>query len=313
MFLNNSISALLAIAIVGIILTALLTKRSFVASTTILAMFSCLALLNSCHNTLLFVIALEGYNLCYILFLFINNANKSAIERLLLLSMSILSIMVFGLCSLQVYPTSIIGKSLILMGLLFKLGVVPFHTWILDLYDHASFRIIAITDGVLKIMLATVFVHILPCVNTELLPILRILGYISLVVGSTLALYERNIKRWIGSLSIGHVGIIMCTAGVASSNVSTTALLYLVAYGTCVVVFCISKNNIFKVTILCSMVGLPPFHTFLVKINLIKDLLNNSCAYTLLAIMIYFIIELISTIRWIIHFFEQFSKLYTKN
>ena len=261
------------------------------------------------HKPIPFVIALEGYNLCYILLLFINRANRHTLKRLLLLSMLILSIMMFGVCLLQIQPTSIVGKSLILIGLLFKLGVFPFHTWVLEVYENVSFRIIAITDSIMKPMLAIIFVKILPNINTELLPILHALGYLSLIFGSLLALHEHNIKRWIGSLSIGHIGIIMCVASTTSvlpSNATMATLLYIIAYSSCTVVFCISKNNILKVITLCGMVGLPPFYTFFAKINLITELLNSTDMYALLAIMLYFVVELTSIIRWLIHYFYKF-------
>lgn len=293
----------LVIACAGIILTILLTNRSFTAVSVVLAIFACFALMFASNNALPFVIALEGYNLCYILFLFINRTNRKTIRRLLLLSMLVLSIMIFGLCNLKIYTASTLAELLILIGLLFKLGIVPFHTWILDVYDHASFRIIAVTDGIMKVSLATIFMYKIPYINTIILPILHIFGFFSLAVGAIMALHTHNIRRWLGCLSIGHAGIIMCCASVQSS-VPTAALLYLLSYSTCTIVFCISKYNLLKVTMLCAMVGLPPFHTFFTKINLIKELLSSSNTYTLLVIMLYFIFELISVIRWIMYYYK---------
>ena len=240
----------------------------------------------------IFVMALEGYNLCYVLLLCVTKTNSSIISRLLLLSMIILSIMIFGLSLLKYIP-----KLMILTGLLFKLGVVPLHTWILDVYEHTSFKIIAITDGIFKLILTTIFVH--KNLGIHFATILHILGYVSLATGAILALHEHNIKRWLGSISIGHSGIIMCTVSASQNSIAIASLICVASYSLCVIVFCLSRNYLFKVCLIFAMVGLPPFHTFFAKVNLVEELLKSNFVYEVVSIMIYFAVELISAIRWI--------------
>ncbi len=269
---------------------------------SLIAISSCLAVMFLTKEPLVFIVALEGYNLCYELLLYITKVNISSVKRLIQLSMLVFAIIAFGLCILQLKKLDYIGKLLIIIGFLFKLGTVPFHSWIIDIYGNSPFGIIAVTDGVFKVILTAIFINFLPILNINYTQLIHILGYMSLAVGSFLALKENNIKKWLGNLSIGHIGVVLCTISTNPTNLSIAGLIYLFASGSCTAVLCLAKNNIFRVIVIFAMLGLPPFHTFFAKVNLIEELLRQHCAYALLAIITYYIIELISAVRYIKRF-----------
>ncbi len=275
------------------------------------SILACFAVMLLALEPLDIFVALEGYNLSYIIFLYITGVNIKTIKRLLMQSMLIFSIMAFGVSLIQTNTADEFGKLLIFIGILFKLGAVPFHSWIIDIYKHSPIGVIAVTDGVFKIVLTAIFVRFVSIAHIRFEPLIHTLGYISLTIGAILALREHNIKKWLGCLSIGHIGVVLCATSIVQTNLSIAVIIYLLAYGACVICFAFVKNNILKILILFAMLGLPPFHTFFAKVNLIEELLKQNCMCNLSAIIIYFVIELISAIRYIRFFLK--TKNFDKN
>jgi len=107
----------------------------------------------------------------------------------------------------------IIGFSMFIVGFLFKIGIVPFHMWIPDVYEGASTPVTVYLAVLVKIAVVALFIRV---IISGLMPIAQdwqfiLIGFsiISMVIGNVVALIQSNIKRLLAYSSIGHAGYIL--------------------------------------------------------------------------------------------------------
>lgn len=132
-----------------------------------------------------------------------------------------------------------IGAALILVGLGFKVAVVPFHMWTPDVYHGAPTSVTAFMAVGAKAAgfaaLLRVFVLAFPALSVDLTPILWGLAALTMILGNVVAIAQTNIKRMLAYSSIAHAGYILMALvpfgqeGLSEDSVAS-ALFYLVAY-----------------------------------------------------------------------------------
>ncbi|HSL46165.1 MAG TPA: NADH-quinone oxidoreductase subunit N [Anaerolineales bacterium] len=132
-----------------------------------------------------------------------------------------------------------IGSALILVGLGFKIAVVPFHMWTPDVYQGAPTAVTAFMSSGAKIAgfaaLLRVFATAFPSIAADMTDIFWALAVLTMILGNLIAISQTNIKRLLAYSSIAHAGYILM-AFVPYGNpevapVSVAAgLFYLVAY-----------------------------------------------------------------------------------
>jgi NADH-quinone oxidoreductase subunit N len=129
----------------------------------------------------------------------------------------------------------LIGLSLILVGLAFKVAAVPFHAWSPDVYDGAPTPAVAwMASGVKAAAFAglvRIFVLTFSNYGSTWRPIVYALAILSMVVGAALAIVQSNVKRMLAYSSISHAGF-MLMALQASSTEGTAAIAFYVAVYT---------------------------------------------------------------------------------
>ncbi len=139
----------------------------------------------------------------------------------------------------------LLGAGMILVGLGFKVAVVPVHMWTPDVYEGAPTPVTALMSvgpqlGGFAALLRIVVVALPPLALNADQPaawqqVFWIIAALTLVVGNVVAIAQTNIKRMLAYSSIAHAGYIMMavaaagTSGVANSA-AQAALLYLMAY-----------------------------------------------------------------------------------
>lgn len=133
----------------------------------------------------------------------------------------------------------LVGAALILIGLGFKVAVVPFHMWTPDVYHGAPTSVTAFMAVGAKAAgfaaILRVFVLAFPVLSADLAPIFWGLAALTMVLGNVVAIAQTNIKRLLAYSSIAHAGYIMMAlvpygqANVSADSVAS-ALFYLVAY-----------------------------------------------------------------------------------
>jgi NADH-quinone oxidoreductase subunit N len=141
-------------------------------------------------------------------------------------------------------PVGLIGVGLILVGVAFKLSLVPMHLWAADVYEGAPAPVSAFIATVSKGAVAAVFLRFLVAGNLMVcgpVPfILTALAVASMFVGNLMALRQENLKRLLAYSSIAHMGyllVALLAAGMADETATKTGDLpvaavtyYLVAY-----------------------------------------------------------------------------------
>jgi len=133
-------------------------------------------------------------------------------------------------------PGLIFGLMLVLVGVGFKAGAVPFHLWVPDVYQGAPLPITGFLASASKAAGFVLLLRILrgPFVNEEeaglWVSCLVGMAMLSMVLGNLAAIPQRNIKRLMAYSGIGHAGFLM--AGVAANTrpAEGMVLYYLVSY-----------------------------------------------------------------------------------
>lgn len=129
----------------------------------------------------------------------------------------------------------LLGIALLGMGLLFKFGAVPFHSWKPDVYQGAptpvtalmgSCTVVAAFGGLLR-----VFYVAFPGMRWDWLPLMWGVAIITMIAGAIFAITQADVKRMLAYSSIAHAGF-MLTGLVATSQAGLAgSLFYLAAYG----------------------------------------------------------------------------------
>ncbi len=126
------------------------------------------------------------------------------------------------------------GFSLIIVGIGFKLGVVPFHMWTPDVYQGApapvSGFIASVSKGGMVGLLFRLFLEYHITQYSSILLVFSIIAIASMFIGNFLALLQDNVKRIMAYSSIAHFGYIL-VAFLAAGNMGIEAgAFYLTAY-----------------------------------------------------------------------------------
>lgn len=126
------------------------------------------------------------------------------------------------------------GAGLMIVGLGFKLSIVPFHLWTPDVYEGgpgpaATFLASASKVAVFVVLLRLVFVA--PAFQGDWLHgVLAVLALVTMLVGNLLALAQSNLKRLLGYSSIAHFGYLLVALVISDGLAVETASVYLVTY-----------------------------------------------------------------------------------
>jgi NADH-quinone oxidoreductase subunit N len=147
-----------------------------------------------------------------------------------------------------------VGLGLLVVGLAFKIALVPFHQWAPDVYDGALTPLVAFMSTAPKVALIAALFRVMeagfsmPQVKPIWALALSMLSVLTMTVGNLAALPQRNIKRMLAYSSIAHAGY-MVMAVLALDEAGMTALVfYGVAYtlmtvGAFVVTQLVEKEN----------------------------------------------------------------------
>ena len=119
--------------------------------------------------------------------------------------------------------------------MLFKVGAVPFHSWIPDVYQGAPTPVTAFMAAATKIAafgaMLRIFYVALPGFKDDWRPLMWGVAILTMVVGTVTAVSQSDVKRMLAYSSVAHAGFIL--TGVIALNDSGVAatLFYLFAYG----------------------------------------------------------------------------------
>jgi NADH-quinone oxidoreductase subunit N len=140
--------------------------------------------------------------------------------------------------ALKVHSPSNLGVTLglvfIVVAVAFKLGAVPFHMWLPDVYQGSPTSVTLFIGTVPKIayfaLALRLLAHGLGGVSAEWTQMLSVLAVLSLVVGNTVALVQTNIKRLLAYSTISNVGYILLGFVAGTPDGYSAALFYTLVY-----------------------------------------------------------------------------------
>ncbi|TXC94212.1 NADH-quinone oxidoreductase subunit NuoN [Streptomyces sp. ISID311] len=128
----------------------------------------------------------------------------------------------------------LIGAALVLMGLLFKVGAVPFHMWTPDVYQGAPTPVTGFMAAATKVaafgaLLRLLYV-VLPGMRWDWQPVMWGVAIITMLGGAIVAITQTDIKRLLAYSSIAHAGFILAGVIATSEDGVSSVLFYLAAY-----------------------------------------------------------------------------------
>jgi NADH-quinone oxidoreductase subunit N len=126
------------------------------------------------------------------------------------------------------------GLAFLLVGFGFKVAAVPFHTWTPDVYQGSPTPVTAFMAGASKAAgfaaLLRVFFSTFSTLRPDWKPLVWGLAVASLLVGSVLAVVQKDVKRMLAYSSISHAGYILVGLQAANDRGIAGSLFYLLAY-----------------------------------------------------------------------------------
>jgi NADH-quinone oxidoreductase subunit N len=125
------------------------------------------------------------------------------------------------------------GIALSVTGIGFKLGVVPFHLWIPDVYEGAPAPVtafVATTSKAAVVALLLRFLAAAPQQSPAVFFLFSVIAVASMCAGNILALRQNNVKRVLAYSSIAHFGYILVAFLAGTTMAAGAVAFYLVAY-----------------------------------------------------------------------------------
>jgi NADH-quinone oxidoreductase subunit N len=131
-------------------------------------------------------------------------------------------------------PLLIIGSGMMLVGIGFKLALVPFHMWIPDVYQGAPAPVTAFIATISKASVLAISIRFFSAIrgsqSESLIVVISVISVISMFAGNLLALNQANFKRLLAYSSIAHLGYLMITLLTGADLGIQAALFYMISY-----------------------------------------------------------------------------------
>ncbi len=147
-------------------------------------------------------------------------------------TLAIASAMIGSLAAGKGNSALLAGWGFLLMGLAFKISLVPAHLWTPDVYEGGPAPVIAFLSTASKVATIAFFLLLLPSAKGALflhLP-LWLLAFLSMTVGTLAALLQKNIKRMLAYSAIGQMGYVILALLSGNGGGYEAATFYAVAY-----------------------------------------------------------------------------------
>jgi NADH-quinone oxidoreductase subunit N len=128
-----------------------------------------------------------------------------------------------------------LGLGLLGVGLLFKVGAAPFHSWTPDVYQGAPSPVTAFMAAGTKVAAFGALIRVLYVsfggLRWEWRPVVWGIAILTMAVGAVVAITQRDVKRMLAYSAIAHAGFILVGVAATSDRGLSGAMFYLVTYG----------------------------------------------------------------------------------
>ncbi|MGB5397573.1 MAG: NADH-quinone oxidoreductase subunit NuoN [Gammaproteobacteria bacterium] len=266
MFVQDAMADVLKLFIVGITAVVFVYSRDYLKDRDLfkgefylLSLFAVLGmmLMVSSASLLMLYLGLELLSLCLYAMVALHRDNGNASEAamkyfvlgaiasgMLLYGMS----MLYGLSgSLQLVDIAsavtnagsqdiglVFALVFVLVALMFKLGAVPFHMWVPDVYQGSPTAVTVFLGTAPKLagfaIIMRLLVEGLGGLHADWQQMLVILAVLSMGIGNIVAIAQANIKRMLAYSTISHVGFIILGLLAGTAEGYSSAMFYTIAY-----------------------------------------------------------------------------------
>jgi len=217
----------------------------------------------------------------------------------------------------------VFGVVFLVAGLAFKLGVVPFHMWVPDVYQGSPTGVTLILGAAPKLAAFAIMLRLLVegmhSLAVDWQPMLMIMAVLSLAIGNLTAIAQSNFKRMLAYSTISHMGFVMLglLSGVVDGNVQASSqaygasLFYMLTYvlstlGSFGLVLLLSRSGFecdriddlkglnrrsplhaaILLLLMFSLAGIPPLVGFYAKLTILQALIEaGHVAIAVVAVM----------------------------
>jgi NADH-quinone oxidoreductase subunit N len=206
----------------------------------------------------------------------------------------------------------IFGIAFLIVGIGFKLGAVPFHMWLPDVYEGSPTCVTVFIGTASKLAAFALAMRLLPEAlagsEADWSQMLVVLSVLSIAIGNIVAIAQANLKRMLAYSTISHIGYILLGILSGTAQGYQAAMFYMVSYvvvsaGAFGMILLLARQGFeadklvdFKglnarspwfagmmAILMFSLAGLPPFVGFWAKLGVIQAVLNVS--FTWLAVV----------------------------
>lgn len=206
-----------------LILSALLSSHFMLMSTNLIALFVALEFLS--------------ISLYIMTYLSLGKHVREAAAKFLIYGVVSSGIMIYGISVIFLHTQSLyyddivtftishdhtlflkVGIVMLLGGLLFKVGAIPFHMWIPDTYQGVSFSFAAFLSTIPKVAGVGALFFLLegPLQLFDfIMPMMAVLAGATMFLGSVIAVVQKDVLRLLGYSSIAHTGYLLLGIAVA--------------------------------------------------------------------------------------------------
>lgn len=128
----------------------------------------------------------------------------------------------------------VFGVVFIVAGLAFKLGAVPFHMWVPDVYQGAPTPVTLFISSAPKLAAFAFAIRLLvqglEVLHTDWRDMLILLSVLSMAIGNITAIAQTNLKRMLAYSTISHMGFLLLGILAGSQNGYSASMFYSVVY-----------------------------------------------------------------------------------
>ena len=207
----------------------------------------------------------------------------------------------------------------VIVGIAFKLGVVPFHMWVPDIYQGASTPVTLFIASAPKIgafaMAMRLLADGLPAQQADWQAMLAILALLSMAVGNIIAIAQSNLKRMLAYSTIAHMGFLLLGMLSVQASGYAASMFYVLVYalttlGAFALIILISGASAERdgiedfaglarispwfgfvlLILMFSLAGIPPFAGFWAKWFVIKEALAGGYTWLAIAAVVFSVI-----------------------
>ncbi len=207
----------------------------------------------------------------------------------------------------------------IVVALAFKLGAVPFHMWVPDVYQGAPTSTTAFVGAAPKIAAFAMTMRLLAGgledLHTMWQQMLIIIALLSIIAGNVIAIAQSNLKRMLAYSTISHMGFFLCGILAGTDEGYGAALFYVIVYAVMslgafgIILFLASRDNesdrlddlkglskrspwiaFLLLILMFSMAGVPPTAGFFAKFSVIEALVKADLVWVAVVAVLFAVV-----------------------